>query len=47
VCWSGALAWDAFYRERWSMLAGAFVVGLLFTLADRAARPALRMRGAR
>jgi len=33
VCWSGALAWDAFYRERWSMLAGAFVVGLLFTLA--------------
>jgi hypothetical protein len=33
LCWTGHLAWDAFYLERWPMLAGAFVVGVLFTLA--------------
>jgi hypothetical protein len=33
ACASGLLAWDAFYLHRWEMLAGANVLGLLFTLA--------------
>jgi len=33
LCWRGWLAWDAFYLERWTMLAGAFIVGVLFTVA--------------
>ncbi|MFN2425616.1 MAG: DUF1295 domain-containing protein [Candidatus Binatia bacterium] len=33
ACWSGMLAWDAFYVHRWEMAAGACVLGLLFTLA--------------
>lgn len=33
LCASGLLAWDAFYLHRWEMMSGAFVLGLLFTLA--------------
>ncbi|MEW6433944.1 MAG: DUF1295 domain-containing protein [Myxococcota bacterium] len=33
ACRRGWLAWDAFYVHRWEMLAGAFVLGLLFTVA--------------
>ena len=30
---SGFMAWDFFYRERFAMLATAFVLGLAFTCA--------------
>ncbi len=33
ACRRGLLAWDLFYTERWGMLAGACVYGLLFTFA--------------
>jgi protein-S-isoprenylcysteine O-methyltransferase Ste14 len=33
ACWRGLLSWDLFYQERWSMAAGACVVGLVFTFA--------------
>lgn len=33
ACLTGLLRWDAFYVHRWEMLAGAFVLGLLYTLA--------------
>lgn len=33
ACWRGLLPWDLFYRERWSMAAGACGFGLLFTFA--------------
>jgi delta14-sterol reductase len=33
ACGLGLLPWDTFYVERWSMLAGACAVGLVFTLA--------------
>jgi hypothetical protein len=33
ACWQGWLAWDFFWTTRWDGLAGACVVGLLFTLA--------------
>ena len=33
VCASGLLSWDAFHVHRYEMLAGACLVGLLFTLA--------------
>jgi protein-S-isoprenylcysteine O-methyltransferase Ste14 len=33
ACLSGLLSWDAFYVNRWEMLAGAFVIGVLYTLA--------------
>jgi len=33
ACLTGLLAWDAFYVHRWEMLSGAFVLGLLYTLA--------------
>jgi hypothetical protein len=33
ACRAGLLAWDALFVHRWDMLAGAFVVGILFTLA--------------
>ena len=32
LCRAGWLAWDAFYVHRWEMVAGACVLGLLFTL---------------
>ena len=32
VCRAGWLAWDAFYVHRWEMVAGACVLGVLFTL---------------
>jgi len=31
--WQGWLAWDWFYLHRWSSLAGAFTLGLVYTLA--------------
>jgi len=33
ACASGLLAWDAFYVQRWQLLAGSFALGILFTLA--------------
>jgi protein-S-isoprenylcysteine O-methyltransferase Ste14 len=33
VCWRGWLAWDFFWTTRWEGLAGACVLGLVFTLA--------------
>ncbi|MFN2376367.1 MAG: ergosterol biosynthesis protein, partial [Candidatus Binatia bacterium] len=33
ACSMGLLAWNAFYVNRWEMLGGACVLGLLFTLA--------------
>ena len=33
ICWRGWLAWDFFWQTRWEGLAGACVLGLLFTLA--------------
>ena len=33
LCWSGVLAWDAFYVHRWEMLATACTLGLLFSAA--------------
>jgi delta14-sterol reductase len=33
ACARGLLPWDLFYRERWSMAAGACAFGLVFTLA--------------
>jgi delta14-sterol reductase len=33
ACWAGALPWDLFHGERWSMAAGACALGLAFTLA--------------
>ena len=33
TCWSGWLAWDFFWTTRWEGLAGACVLGLLFTFA--------------
>ena len=32
ACRRGLLPWDLFYQERWSMTAGAFALGLVFTL---------------
>ncbi|HEY1905786.1 MAG TPA: DUF1295 domain-containing protein [Myxococcaceae bacterium] len=32
LCRAGWLAWDAFYVHRWEMVAGACVLGVLFTL---------------
>lgn len=31
ACWRGLLPWDAMYLHRWELLAGACVLGLLFT----------------
>ncbi len=33
LCRLGRLGWDAFYVHRWEMLAGAFLVGMAFSLA--------------
>jgi protein-S-isoprenylcysteine O-methyltransferase Ste14 len=33
ACRAGWLAWDAFYLHRWELLAGAFTLGLVFTVA--------------
>jgi protein-S-isoprenylcysteine O-methyltransferase Ste14 len=41
ACWSGAMAWDAFWIHRYEMLAGACVLGLLFTLAIVLPAPAV------
>jgi hypothetical protein len=45
ACSQGLMPWDLFYRERWSMAAGAGAIGLVFTLAivlpARPVRPSL------
>ncbi|HEY2773219.1 MAG TPA: ergosterol biosynthesis protein [Candidatus Binatia bacterium] len=41
LCWCGLLDWDAFYARRWEMLAGAFAVGIAFTLAIVLSQPPL------
>ncbi|MEW5741486.1 MAG: DUF1295 domain-containing protein [Myxococcota bacterium] len=33
ACQQGWMRWDTFYLHRWSMLVGAFVLGLVFTFA--------------
>jgi delta14-sterol reductase len=42
ACRAGLLPWDHFYTERWSMTAGACVVGLAFTLAIVLPAPKVR-----
>lgn len=45
ACWSGLLAWDAFYIHRWEMAAGACAIGLIFTLAIVLPAPPIAGKG--
>lgn len=45
ACWAGWIDWDAFFVQRWQMLAGAFVLGLAFTLAIVLPAPAVPGKG--
>lgn len=42
ACWRGWLAWDAFYVHRWELLAGAFVLGLVFSFAIVVPQPKVK-----
>jgi delta14-sterol reductase len=46
ACWSGALAWSAFFVHRWALVTGACLFGLLFTLAIVLPAPKVKSLGA-